>query len=176
MRRRSAWKAALAEAYMAIGQAERWAELCRTQLERPRRQPRGQFVPAASLHWAFAGLLDEARAAADGLIEAAIASDNPYMHTFATCRLCILPEFSRFRNVTLALCRQGVSARSRQRQSVQRSDSRDNSFWPRLESETVVTVAGGRPSEASYFGVGTTRGISGIWSAPSRRSVYSWIA
>jgi predicted ATPase len=128
---------ALGGAYMAIGQPERWAELCRTQLER-----RGDnHVLIRTCHvfaLAFAGLLDEARAAADGLIEAAIASDNPCMHTFAIAAygLCLSSAGSER---DLALCRQGLAL----------AQDSGNRYYEtilatalaRLEAETIVTVA-----------------------------------
>jgi hypothetical protein len=122
---------------MAIGQAERWAELCRTQLER-RGDNHVAIRTCRVFALAFAGLLDEARAAADGLIEAAIASDNPYMHTFATAAYayCLSSAGSER---DLALCRQGLAL-------AQDSGNRYNeailaTALARLESETVVTVA-----------------------------------
>jgi hypothetical protein len=127
----------LGGAYMAIGQAERWAELCRSQLER-RGDNHVVIRTCRVFALAFAGFLDEARAAADGLIEAAIASDNPYMHTFATAAYayCLSSAGSER---DLALCRQGLAL-------AQDSGNRYNeailaTALARLESETVVTVA-----------------------------------
>jgi hypothetical protein len=72
------------------------------------------------------------------LIEAAIASDNPYMHTFATAAYayCLSSAGSER---DLALCRQGLAL-------AQDSGNRYNeailaTALARLESETVVTVA-----------------------------------
>ena len=128
---------ALGGAYMAIGQAERWAELCRTQLER-RGDNHVAIRTCRVFALAFAGFLEEARAAADGLIEAAIASDNPYMHTFATAAYayCLSSAGSER---DLALCRQGLAL-------AQDSGNRYNeailaTALARLESETIVTVA-----------------------------------
>ena len=127
----------LGGAYMAVGQAERWAELCRTQLER-RGDNHVAIRTCRVFALAFAGFLEEARAAADGLIEAAIASDNPYMHTFATAAYayCLSSAGSER---DLALCRQGLVL-------AQDSGNRYNeailaTALARLESETVVTVA-----------------------------------
>jgi predicted ATPase len=123
--------------YVAIGQAERWAELCRTSLER-RGDNHVAIRTCRVFALAFAGFLDEARAAADGLIEAAIASDNPYMHTFATAAyaFCLSSAGSER---DLALCRQGLAL-------AQDSGNRYNeailaTALARLESETIVTVA-----------------------------------
>jgi predicted ATPase len=73
---------ALGVVYMAIGQPKRCVEWCRAQL------PRGGdslTVTRASLvvALAIAGAGDEAMASADGLIEAAEATHNPYALTFA---------------------------------------------------------------------------------------------
>jgi predicted ATPase/class 3 adenylate cyclase len=68
-----AWLGAV---YLAIGQPERWAELCRAQLARRRDTPvhiRAWLVGALSL----AGSGGEAMDCADGLIEAAEATGNP---------------------------------------------------------------------------------------------------
>jgi len=128
---------ALGGPYMAIGQAERWAELCRTQLER-RGDNHVAIRTCRVFALAFAGLFDEATAAADGLIEAAIASDNPYMHTFANAAYAICLS-SAGSERDLALCRQGLVL-------AQDTGNRYNeallaTALARLESETVVTVA-----------------------------------
>jgi predicted ATPase len=127
----------LGGAYMAIGQPERWAELCRTQLER-RGDNHVAIRTCRVFALAFAGLLEQARAAADGLIEAAIASDNPFMHTqaIAAYALCLSSAGSER---DLAICRQGLAL-------AQDSGNRYNEAilaiaLARLESETVVTVA-----------------------------------
>jgi predicted ATPase len=72
----------LGAVYLAIGQPERWAELCRAQLAR-RRDTHVHI--RACLVWAlvFARSDEEAMVAADGLIEAAEATRNPYMLSFA---------------------------------------------------------------------------------------------
>jgi predicted ATPase len=127
----------LGGAYMAIGQPERWAELCRTQLER--RGDNHVFIRTCRVFGlAFAGLLDEARAAADGLIDAATASDNPLWHTFAIAAYgyCLSSAGSE-RDV--ALCRQGLAL-------AQDSGNRYHetllaTALARLEAEPVVTVA-----------------------------------
>ena len=83
MRCRTASKAGLGAVYIAIGQPERWAELCRAQLARRRdthvahpgmagfRPCSGRF--AVGRRWI----------AADGLIEAAEATGNPSLLAFA---------------------------------------------------------------------------------------------
>ncbi len=68
--------------YLAIGQPERWAELCRAQLARRRETHvhiRVWLVFALSL----AGSGGEAMDSADGLIEAAEATGNPHVLAWA---------------------------------------------------------------------------------------------
>ena len=75
-------EAVLGAVYIAIGQPERWAELCRAQLARRRDTPvyiRAWLVAALS----FAGFGGEAMDSADGLIEAAEATGNPSVLSFA---------------------------------------------------------------------------------------------
>jgi predicted ATPase/class 3 adenylate cyclase len=69
-------------AYLVIGQPQRWVEWCRAQL------PRGRDTHAmtrSSLVFALAtvGCAAEAMASTAGLIEAAEATDNPYVLSFA---------------------------------------------------------------------------------------------
>ncbi|MGA8547126.1 MAG: NB-ARC domain-containing protein [Mycobacterium sp.] len=126
----------LGGAYMGLGQPERWAELCRTSLER-RGDNHVAIRTCRVFALVFAGFLDEAKAAADGLIEAAIASDNPYMHTFAIAAYAYsLGSTGSERD--LALCRQGLAL-------AQESGNRYieailATALARLESETIVTV------------------------------------
>jgi predicted ATPase len=71
-------EALLGAVYLAIGQPERWAELCRAQLARRRDTPvyiRAWLVSAL----AMAGSGGEAMDSADGLIEAAEATGNPLL-------------------------------------------------------------------------------------------------
>ncbi|MGO9352049.1 MAG: adenylate/guanylate cyclase domain-containing protein [Mycobacterium sp.] len=68
--------------YMAIGQPERGVEWCRAQLARGRDThtlTRACLVDALTV----AGAVDEARAAANGLIDAAEATRNPWALSFA---------------------------------------------------------------------------------------------
>ena len=68
--------------YLAIGQPERMVEWCRAQLARGRDThtfTRAYLVFAL----AVAGAGEEARAAANGLIDAAEATHNPYALAFA---------------------------------------------------------------------------------------------
>jgi predicted ATPase len=70
--------------YIAIGQPERCVEWCRAQLARGRDShtlTRAYLVSALTV----AGAGDEARAAANGLIEAAEATHNPYALANALC-------------------------------------------------------------------------------------------
>ena len=72
----------LGSVYLAIGQPERLVELCRTQLARRRDTHvhlRAYLVVALSL----AGSVEEAMDSADGLIEAAEATGNPHVLSFA---------------------------------------------------------------------------------------------
>jgi len=73
----------VAGAYLAIGQPERWIELCHAQLARG--GDTHAVVARASLVVALTvvGSPDEAMATATGLIEAAEATRNPYMLSFA---------------------------------------------------------------------------------------------
>jgi hypothetical protein len=75
-------EAVLGTAYAFIGQPERWVEWCRTQLARGRDThgiTRTYLVFALTL----AGCDEEARAAANGLIDTAEATHNPYVLSFA---------------------------------------------------------------------------------------------
>ncbi len=68
--------------YLALGQPERWAEWCAAQLARGRDT---HTITWSSLVFAlvYAGSADEAMAAADGLVEAAEATRNPFALSFA---------------------------------------------------------------------------------------------
>jgi tetratricopeptide (TPR) repeat protein len=72
----------LGSAYMAIGQPERWVGWCRTQLAHGRDT---HTLTRTSLVYALttAGSANEAMAAANGLIEAAETTRNPYALSFA---------------------------------------------------------------------------------------------
>jgi hypothetical protein len=73
---------ALGAAYVAIGQPERCVEWCRAQLARGRDThtlTRACLVVALTI----AGAGDEARAAANGLIDAAEATHNPFALSYA---------------------------------------------------------------------------------------------
>jgi hypothetical protein len=75
-------EATLGVVYPSIGQPERYVEWCRAQLARGRDThtfTRAQLVVALTL----AGAGEEARAAANGLIEAAEATHNPYALAYA---------------------------------------------------------------------------------------------
>ena len=67
----------LGAAYMAVGQPERWVEWCRAQLARG-RDTHGLTRAYLVFALTFAGCGEEARAAANGLIDAAEASHNPF--------------------------------------------------------------------------------------------------
>jgi predicted ATPase/class 3 adenylate cyclase len=72
----------LGTAYLYIGQPEKWAEWCREQLARGRDT---HSITRTSLVFALmtAGSPHEAMSAADGLIEAAEKTGNPYLLSFA---------------------------------------------------------------------------------------------
>jgi predicted ATPase/class 3 adenylate cyclase len=72
----------LGNPYLAIGQPERCVEWCRAQLARGRDTH--AFTKATlTIALTMAGCGDEARAAANGLIDAAEATHNPYTLSFA---------------------------------------------------------------------------------------------
>ena len=75
-------EAALGTAYGVIGQPERWVEWCRTLLARG-RDTHGITRTYLVYALALAGCGEEARAAATGLIDAAEATHNPYVLSFA---------------------------------------------------------------------------------------------
>jgi hypothetical protein len=72
----------LGGAYLAIGQPERWVEMCRAQLKRG-RDTHGITEASLVLALAIAGSSEDAMAATDGLIDAAEATDNPFALSFA---------------------------------------------------------------------------------------------
>jgi len=75
-------EAQLGAAYAAIGQPERWVEWCRAQLARghdTNTLTRAYLVQSLTI----AGAGEEARAAANGLIDAAEATHNPYALAYA---------------------------------------------------------------------------------------------
>jgi tetratricopeptide (TPR) repeat protein len=70
----------LGGAYLSIGQPDRWVDLCRTQLARKDHPTtRASLVLALTV----AGSLDDAMAAATGLIDAAEATHNPHTLSYA---------------------------------------------------------------------------------------------
>jgi predicted ATPase/class 3 adenylate cyclase len=72
----------LGGAYVTAGQPERWVELCRAQLACGSASP-AQTTACLVIGLTIVGRLDEAMAAASGLIEAAEATGHPYMLSFA---------------------------------------------------------------------------------------------
>ncbi|HEY6645721.1 MAG TPA: adenylate/guanylate cyclase domain-containing protein, partial [Mycobacterium sp.] len=96
----------LGAAYLPVGQPQRWAELCSTQLER--RGDDHVYIRACRVFaLAFAGLIDEAVAGAVGLIEAGAATKNPYMYTFAVAASGF-PLHTTDPGPALDVCRQGL--------------------------------------------------------------------
>jgi predicted ATPase len=75
-------EAALGAVYLAIGQPERWVELCRAQLVR-RRDAHVYIRAWLVVALALAGSGREAMDSADGLIEAAETTGNPLFLTLA---------------------------------------------------------------------------------------------
>ena len=67
---------------MFIGQPERWVEWCRAELARGRDTPLSSRA-CLVIALVFAGSGEEAMAAANGLIEAAEATGNPCVLSFA---------------------------------------------------------------------------------------------
>ena len=116
----------LGAAYLAIGQPERWAASCRTELARD-----SHITVRACLVYAltFAGSHAEAMVAANGLIEAAETSRNPCMLSFALCAFSFaLREADPVRALERLPTRS--SDRSRQRQPLQRVQPVDPSCQP----------------------------------------------
>jgi predicted ATPase len=72
----------LGAVYLAIGQPERWAKLCRAQLAR-RRDTHVHIRAFLVFALALAGSGEEAMDCADGLIEAAEATGNPLLLAWA---------------------------------------------------------------------------------------------
>jgi predicted ATPase len=72
----------LGGAYLAIGQPERWVEMCQAQLKRG-RDTHGITKASLVVALAIAGSSQDAMAAIDGLIDAAEATDNPFTLSFA---------------------------------------------------------------------------------------------
>ncbi|MGO9032075.1 ATP-binding protein [Mycobacterium sp.] len=75
-------EAGLANAYLHIGQPERSVEWCRAQLARG-RDTHTLITASLVLALTLAGSHDEAMAAANGLIDAAEATHNPFVLSFA---------------------------------------------------------------------------------------------
>jgi hypothetical protein len=95
-------------AYLEVGQPQRWAELCRAQLER--RGDNHVYIRACLVFaLVFSGELEEAAVSAEGLIEAGVASKNPYMQSFAAGAashfLIVSDDMAR----GLDACRQGLA-------------------------------------------------------------------
>ena len=119
----------LGGAYLVIGQPERWVEWCRAQLARGRDT---HTITRATLVFALtiAGSGDEAMAAANGLIDAAEATRNPCVLSFALAAYGFA-----FRDADPVRARErpapGPGDRSRQRQPLQRDRPGGQSGPPR---------------------------------------------
>jgi predicted ATPase len=66
----------IGDAYMSVGQTDRWVDWCRTQCERD-RDTHGLTRAGLSIALMMSDRRDEAMAVADGLIDVADATDNP---------------------------------------------------------------------------------------------------
>jgi predicted ATPase len=96
----------LGSAYVPIGQPQRWAEMCSSQLER--RGDNHVYIRACrAFALAFSGLVDEAMSGTAGLIEAGAASNNPYMYTFAIAASGY-PAHTADPGAAMSVCRQGL--------------------------------------------------------------------
>ncbi|WP_231744659.1 adenylate/guanylate cyclase domain-containing protein [Mycobacterium sp. GA-1199] len=72
----------LGAANLAVGEAGKWAESCRAQLER--RQDANVFIRGSEIFGlVFSGAYDRAIRAANGLVEDAEGTHNPFMVSFA---------------------------------------------------------------------------------------------
>ncbi|WP_231983435.1 adenylate/guanylate cyclase domain-containing protein [Mycobacterium sp. 852002-51961_SCH5331710] len=72
----------LGAAYLPGGEPLRWAEMCQAQLKR--RGDSDVYIRGCRVFaLTFGGRIDEAMQAAEGLVEAGAATDNPYLYTFA---------------------------------------------------------------------------------------------
>jgi predicted ATPase/class 3 adenylate cyclase len=72
----------LGGAHVTAGKPEKWLEWCRTRLARGSDTP-AQTTACLVIGLTIARRIDEAMAAASGLIEAAETTGNPYVHSFA---------------------------------------------------------------------------------------------
>jgi predicted ATPase len=127
----------LGAAYLGTGEPERWAGLCRAQLER-RRDNHVYIRSCLVFALGFTGLVDEAMAASKGLVEAGAATKNPYMHSFAAAASGF-PIHTADPVGGLKACRQGLTI-------AQESGNRFNESilalnLARFEARQAVTVA-----------------------------------
>lgn len=117
-----------------VGQPQRWVEWCRAQLERGRDT---HALTRACLVIALtnAGSAGKAMAAANGLIDAAEATRNPYALSFALLAYGTALHDTDADRALEALRRPGDP--TRQRQPRQR-DPTWRSFWPASRSNTAT--------------------------------------
>jgi hypothetical protein len=99
----------LGAAYLGVGQQpERWAELCSAQLER--RGDNHVYIRSCRVFGlAFTGSVDQAATIAEGLIEDAAASNNPYMHSFAVSAATSYQLTTEDPDRGLDACRHGLA-------------------------------------------------------------------
>lgn len=71
------WEAGLGSVYITTGQPDLWADASRRVLEH-RRDEHGHARASLAMAVAFSGATDDARALTDGLVDLAIASQNPH--------------------------------------------------------------------------------------------------
>ena len=97
----------LGAAYLPAGQPLRWAQLSAEQLDR-RGDNHVSLRSTRVFALAFAGLVDEAMAAAEGLIDAGTATNNPFMQTFAIAAGGF-PLHMADTDSGMEVCRQGLA-------------------------------------------------------------------
>ena len=98
----------LGTVYLNIGQPERAAELFDALLDR-RGDSHVALRASKVLFLVFSGEIEKAAAVAEGLIEAGIASNNPYMHTFAASAATSYQLATMDPERGLKDCRQGLA-------------------------------------------------------------------
>ena len=113
----------LGSVYLNIGQPERAAELFDALLDR-RGDSHVALRASKVLFLVFSGEIEKAAVAAEGLIEAGIASNNPYMHTFAASAATSYQLATRDPVPWSSSLPTGPGARKRQRQQLHGVDSR----------------------------------------------------
>lgn len=97
----------LGAAYLPAGEPLRWADMCQAQLKR--RGDNDVYIRGCRLFaLTFGGLIDEAMQAAVGLVEAAAATGNPYLYTFAVAA-STFPSHAKGSATSIRTCRDGLA-------------------------------------------------------------------